>query len=362
MSIGILGAGQLGRMLALAGHPLGFEFKSLAPDPDAPADAVSDLIVADYEDQAALDRFARGLDVVTSEFENVPVATVRRLAERTRVAPPAAALETAQDRLAEKRFFRELGVGTAPFEPVDSLVDLERALEALGTPAVLKTRRWGYDGKGQRRLDDTGDVAGAWDALGGRPLVLEGFVDFDRELSVLATRGTDGDVRVYPVIENEHDHGILRVSIAPAPGLDAALQRRAEEIARRALERLDYVGTLAIELFQRDGELLANEMAPRVHNSGHWTIEGATTSQFENHIRAIAGLPLGATEVHGHVAMVNLIGTTPPLDALLRIHGAAVHLYQKQPRPGRKLGHVTLREDSENALRDRIETLRRSMH
>jgi 5-(carboxyamino)imidazole ribonucleotide synthase len=271
------------------------------------------------------------------------------------VYPPPAALEAAQDRLVEKRFFRGLGVPTPPFEPVESLDRLLRAVEKVGLPAVLKTRRLGYDGKGQRVLRRADDLLPAWEALGGVPLILEGFVPYERELSVIAARSRRGEIRVYPLAENHHGEGILRISIAPAPGLEPTLARRAEEYAAAALERLDYVGVLAIELFQAGGRLLVNEMAPRVHNSGHWTIEGAATSQFENHLRAVSGFPLGETNVLGHAAMVNLIGTLPAIDSLLAVPGARVHLYGKAPAPGRKLGHINFRCDTEENLRALIE-------
>ncbi len=358
MRVGILGAGQLARMIALAGHPLGFRFRHLSPEHAPPARPLSEPVVGPYDDRDALDRFARGLDVATYEFENVPVDAARHLEQHVPVLPPPAALEVAQDRLAEKRFFRALGIGTAPFEPVDSEADLRAAAARVGLPAILKTRRWGYDGKGQVRIATDADIAAAWQTLGERPLILEGFVDFRRELSILAARGRDGACAFYPLVENHHEGGILRLSIAPASGLDAALQEEAERIARAALERLDYVGMLAIELFQHGPHLLANEMAPRVHNSGHWSIEGAATSQFENHLRAILGLPLGSTRVFGRVAMLNLIGSVPPLPRLLEVPECAVHLYGKDPRPGRKLGHITLRAADDAALHDRIRLCR----
>jgi 5-(carboxyamino)imidazole ribonucleotide synthase len=339
--IGILGGGQLARMIALAGHPLGLTFRVLEPASGPSAAAVAEHVQGDWTDPAALDRFADGLDVVTYEFENVPVTAAARLAERLPVLPRPRALEVAQDRLVEKQFFRQRGIDTAPFLPVDDADALRRAAAELGLPAVLKTRREGYDGKGQLVLREEAELEDAWLRLGGRALILEAFVPFRRELSVLAVRDHGGEVRVWPITENVHRDGILRTSRAPAPGVDAGLRGTAERYARTVLEGLDYVGVLAIELFDAGGSLLANEMAPRVHNSGHWTIEGAVTSQFENHARAVAGLPLGSTEPLGHAVMVNLIGELPPSDAALRIEGAHLHLYGKEPRPGRKLGHVT---------------------
>jgi 5-(carboxyamino)imidazole ribonucleotide synthase len=353
MLIGILGAGQLGRMLALAGYPLGMRFRFFDPGPGSPAGMLAEQIVAGYDDRAALERFAGSLDLVTYEFENVPVTTARFLDHLVPVYPPPAALEAAQDRLAEKQFFQRLGIPTPRFAAVDSYASLEAAVAKLGLPAVLKTRRMGYDGKGQAVLRATRDVAGAWDALGGQPLILEGFVDFARELSVLAVRGRDGHVLCYPLVQNEHRNGILYRSTAPAPDLPSEMQALAETYAARALEALGYVGLLAIELFEVNGALLVNEMAPRVHNSGHWTIEGAATSQFENHLRAVAGLPLGATAARGHAAMLNLIGTLPETAPLLALPECHLHLYGKAPRPGRKLGHVTVRAESA-AARDEL--------
>ncbi len=359
MKIGILGGGQLGRMLALAGYPLGLRFRALDPAPDAPAGALAELVVADYGNQEALKRFAADVDVMTYEFENIPVESVRLLAERLLIYPPAQALEVAQDRLTEKSFFQSLSILTPRFARVDSKADLERAVEQIGLPAVLKTRRLGYDGKGQFVLGESSDTARAWEALGGVPLILEEFIAFERELSILAVRGRSGATAFYPLTENHHRDGILRLSLAPAPGLSAELQAMAERYATKILEALSYVGVLAIELFQYQGELLANEMAPRVHNSGHWTIEGAETSQFENHLRAILGWPLGATDSLGHCAMLNLIGETPKLEAVLKVPGAHLHLYGKSPRAGRKLGHITLCEPERESLEAKLAQLQK---
>ncbi|HEX7125218.1 MAG TPA: 5-(carboxyamino)imidazole ribonucleotide synthase [Thermodesulfobacteriota bacterium] len=356
MRIGILGGGQLGRMLALAGYPLGLRFRVLDPAPEAPAGDVAPHEAAPYADEAALSRFAEGLDVVTYEFENVPVAAARALARRLPVRPAPDVLEAAQDRLVEKRTFEALGIPIPPFAPVDSRADLDAALARIGLPAVLKARRGGYDGKGQAVLRDGADVEAAWRALGGSPLLLEGFVPFERELSVLAARGLDGDVRVYPLVENVHRGGVLRRSLAPAPSGER-WQAEAERYARAVLARFDYVGVLAIELFEASGRLLANEMAPRVHNSGHWTIEGAETSQFEQHVRAVAGLPLGAARPRGHAAMLNLVGGHPDPAALLRVEGLHLHLYRKAPRPGRKIGHVTLVEADAGRLAARLASI-----
>ena len=356
MLVGILGGGQLGRMLALAGYPLALRFRVLDPAPDAPAGDVAPQLAAPYEDAEALARFSAGLDVATYEFENVPVAAVRAVAARVPVHPNPDVLEAARDRLGEKRLFEALGIPTPAFAPVDSRPDLEDALARVGTPAVLKTRRGGYDGKGQAVVRGAPDVERAWHALAGAPLVLERFVTFDREVSVLAVRGRDGDVKVYPVVENVHRGGILRLSRAPAAGA-ASLEAQAGEHARRVLERFGYVGVLAIEFFDEGGRLLANEMAPRVHNSGHWTIEGSQTSQFENHLRAVVGLPLGSTAPRGHAAVLNLIGGLPDPAALLAVPEARLHLYGKAPRPGRKVGHVTVVADDRATVDARLAAL-----
>ncbi len=358
MRLGILGGGQLGRMMALAGYPLGVSTRLLDPkDPRSSAE-VAALHAEPYDDTAALARFADGLDAVTFEFENVEAVALDYLEDHLPVRPTRRALETSQDRLIEKTFFRDRGIDTAPFAPVGSLAELRAAAEDVGLPAVLKTRRFGYDGKGQVVIRSRDELDSAWSTLGGSPLILEGFVAFDRELSILAVRGVDGDERFYPVVENHHESGILRVSYAPAPGLTAALQEAAEAYARQVLESLGYVGVLAIELFQVGDHLLANEMAPRVHNSGHWSIEGAETSQFENHVRAVLGLPLGSTSMRGHAAMVNLIGALPATEDVLRHRGVHLHLYGKAPRPGRKVAHMTVRADEAAVVRAAVEELR----
>ncbi|MEO5576388.1 MAG: 5-(carboxyamino)imidazole ribonucleotide synthase [Gaiellaceae bacterium] len=330
MLLGVIGGGQLGRMLALAGIPLGLSFRFLDPSPDAPADEVGELLVGAYDDSELLDRLADGAAAVTYEFENVPVAA----AERVGALPPAAALEASQDRLVEKQLFRRLGIPTARIDD-----------EVETFPAILKTRRLGYDGKGHQLVETRpGSDPGQ---------VLEERVPFDRELSLIAVRGTDGDTRFWPLVENVHEDGILRTSRAPA--LEAP-QAEAEEYGARLLDELRYVGVLALELFEVDGHLLANEFAPRVHNTGHWTIEGSATSQFENHLRAILGLPLGSTESRPSV-LLNLIGSAPSAQDVLGIADAHLHLYGKEPRPGRKLGHVTLVDptpERERELRDLV--------
>jgi 5-(carboxyamino)imidazole ribonucleotide synthase len=357
VTIGILGGGQLGYMLALAGYPLDFHFRFLDPSPQAPVGRIASRVTAEYTDFEALEKFAHGLALVTYEFENVPVEAVRFLQKTVPVYPPPQALEAAQDRLTEKLLFRKLAIPTTEFAQVNSANDLESAVRKLGLPCVLKTRRLGYDGKGQWTLRTGEDVVRAKKDLPSAPLILEKFVEFARELSILAVRARGGETVFYPLVENHHRHGILRLSLAPAPHLSASLQREAEAAARGVLESLDYVGVLAIELFECGGHLLANEMAPRVHNSGHWTIEGAVTSQFENHLRAVSGLPLGDTGTLGFSAMLNLIGELPDSDELLSIPGAHLHLYGKTPRPGRKVGHVTLRANSYEELQRRLRHL-----
>jgi len=348
--VGVLGAGQLGRMLALAGYPLGLRFVFFDEATSTPAGQLAEQRIARWDDTQALDAFAAEVDVVTYEFENVPFATAERLAAHVTVFPAPRALATAGDRLAEKTLFRDLDIGTAPFAAVATRAELDRAVESIGLPAVLKTRTQGYDGKGQRVLRQAADLEPAFAALGGRPLLLEGFVPFSRELSILSVRSATGETAFWPLVENVHRDGILRLSTAPAFDAAPSLVDEAAGIAGRVLEALGYVGVLAIELFQHEGRLLANEMAPRVHNSGHWTIEGARTSQFENHLRAGLGLPLGATDATGLSAMVNLIAQTPDPAAILEIPGAHLHLYGKVARPGRKLGHVTVVEPDRPAL------------
>jgi 5-(carboxyamino)imidazole ribonucleotide synthase len=362
VTIGILGGGQLGYMLALAGYPLGLHFRFLDPSPEAPVGRIAQRVTADYTDEAALEKFASGLELVTYEFENVPVAAARFLAERVPVYPPPAALEAAQDRLAEKSLFRKLGIATTEFAPVSNAAELDAAVKTIGLPAVLKTCRMGYDGKGQWILRTAEDVAKAKSELPAVPLILERFVPFTRELSVLAVRSRTGESAIYPLVENHHRSGILRLSLAPAPRLEPDIQRAAERAANRILESLKYAGVLAIEFFEHQGELLANEMAPRVHNSGHWTIEGAVTSQFENHLRAVLGLPLGSTGPAGHCAMLNLIGDLPDSAEVLAVPDAHLHLYGKSPRPGRKLGHVTLRAASPERLALRLSELPAFFH
>ena len=358
-TVGILGGGQLARMMALAGAPLGLRFLVLDTVADACAGQFAPMVVGDYTDPAALAEFASRIDVATFDFENVPAESAQWLTERVPVFPNPRALATAQDRLAEKTLFREQGIPVPPFAAIDTLQQLREAVEEIGTPCILKTRRLGYDGKGQFRLKTPADIEAAWDALGPQAervgLILEGFVAFQRELSVVAVRGRDGEFRAWPLTENWHVDGVLSASLAPAP-VDDALRDTALAHARKLAEALDYVGVFALELFCRDGELLANEMAPRVHNSGHWTIEGSETSQFQNHLRAVLGMPLGDTRMVGHACMLNWLGEMPEAAPVLREVGGHWHDYGKSPREGRKVGHTTLRAESPQEL---AEALRR---
>jgi len=362
--LGILGGGQLARMLALAAAPLGVKTLVVDSAPDACAAQVAPLLAADWTDYAALESFARQVDVVTFDFENVPAETAHWLAERVAVFPAPRALAVAQDRLAEKTLFRECGLDTPAFMAVDTRADLDRALATVGAPAILKTRRLGYDGKGQFRLRTLADADAAWAALGAQAaahgLILEAFVPFERELSVVAVRGRDGDFRTWPLTQNWHTDGVLSLSLAPAPAVDG-LQQRATELARTLAERLAYVGVFALELFVKDGQLLGNEMAPRVHNSGHWTIEGALTSQFENHVRAVLGLPLGDTSARGLSAMFNWIGELPDAAPVLQAVDGHWHDYGKQPRPGRKVGHATVCAVDAKSMAERLAGVARAL-
>ena len=345
--LGILGGGQLARMLALAAADLGVRAHIFAPEPDSPAyEVAARHTIGAYEDEAALAAFADAVDVVTYEFENVPAATAAFLAARTPLHPGARALAVTQDRLSEKRFVSELGLAVAPFRQVDSLGELEQAVAALGRPSVLKTRRFGYDGKGQVKITADTDLTQAWEEIGHFPAILEGFVSFAREVSVVAARGTDGSFAAFDVCENEHRDHILALTRVPAR-IGAAASIAAIDAARRIGEALAYVGVFAVEFFiveDAAGEqVVVNEIAPRVHNSGHWTSEGAQTSQFHQHVRAVCGFPLGAATRRGAVTMENLIGDrVHDWRAILAEPNAYLHLYGKrEARPGRKMGHVT---------------------
>jgi len=357
-TVGILGGGQLARMMALAGAPLGLRFLVLDTVADACAGQFAPMVVGDYTDQSALAQFASQVDVATFDFENVPAQSAQWLTDRVSVFPGPPALATAQDRLAEKTLFRELGIPVPPFAAIGTLAELQAAVQGIGTPCILKTRRLGYDGKGQFRIKTPADVDAAWAALGAQAghvgLILEGFVAFQRELSVVAVRGRDGEFRAWPLTENWHVDGVLSASLAPAQ-VENTLRDSALGYAQALAEALDYVGVFALELFCRDGELLANEMAPRVHNSGHWTIEGSETSQFQNHLRAVLGLPLGSTRMIGTACMLNWLGQMPDAGAVLAEAGGHWHDYGKQPRAGRKVGHATLRADSRKELAEALQ-------
>jgi 5-(carboxyamino)imidazole ribonucleotide synthase len=346
-TIGILGGGQLGRMLAMAAARLGLRCQVFSPDPDSPAfDVVLNATCAEYADVEALELFANDVDVITYEFENIPSAAAMILAARRTVLPDRKILETTQDRLAEKDFVKRLGIGTADYADVSSAADLRNALQRIGLPAVLKTRRFGYDGKGQAIIRQGDDPDRIWDELGAKSTILEAFIPFEREISVIAARTADGRVECFDVTENEHRDHILKISRAPA-AIPDEVAKEALSIAETIAGSLNYVGVLAVEMFVlKDAagpRVLVNEIAPRVHNSGHWTLDGASISQFEQHIRAIAGWPLGRPVRHGPVTMTNLIGEEiNSYGRWLTVPGATVHLYGKGPaRPGRKMGHVT---------------------
>jgi len=354
MRVGILGGGQLARMLALAGYPLGLEFIVLDPSAEAGATGLGEHLHGRYDDQVLLAQLAERADVVTYEFENVPAEVAHFLSTHTQVYPAANALAVAQDRSVEKNFFHQLEIPTARFAPVADFEDLREAVKETGYPAILKSRRMGYDGKGQVVLNADDGLRAAWESVQGVPSIVEGFVPFQREVSIIAARCPHGDEAFYPLSENLHSGGILRVSECRR---DDALQGQAEDYAGRLLEALDYVGVIALELFDVNGRLLANEFAPRIHNSGHWTIEGAETSQFENHLRAILDLPLGSTDARGCAGMVNFIGGLAPSKDVLAIDHAHLHLYDKAPRKGRKVAHATVRSDDAEAFSDALQAL-----
>jgi len=344
MRVGIIGAGQLGQMLGLAAQRLGITCRFLDPAEKPPAADAGEVLRRPFDDADALAALAADCDVITYEFENVPVEALLTIAGRVPVLPPPEALRSAQDRLAEKRLFDELQIPLPRYRAVDSLDDLRAAVDTIGLPLVLKTRRLGYDGKGQYLVKTREDIDAAWRELGGAALIAEEWLDFDYEVSAIGVRSAGGEFVMYPLTHNEHVGGILRRSRAP---VDApALEEKARAYLRALLDRLDYVGVLALELFVSADRLLANEFAPRVHNSGHWTIEGAATSQFENHLRAITNLPLGPTACRGHAGMLNLIGDIPPAARRLTTPGCRLHDYGKSPREGRKLGHITVVADS----------------
>lgn len=351
MKIGVIGGGQLGRMLALAGTPLGQQFAFLDPAPDACAQALGEHIRADYSDQDHLRQLAEEVDLVTFEFESVPAETVAFLSQFVPVYPNAESLRIARDRWFEKSMFQDLGIPTPDFSDIQSQADLDTTVKRIGLPAVMKTRTLGYDGKGQKVLRQPDDVAGAFAELGSVPCILEGFVPFTGEVSLIAVRARDGETRFYPLVHNNHENGILKLSIASTAH---PLQAQAESYVGKVLDKLDYVGVMAFEFFEVDGGLKANEIAPRVHNSGHWTIEGSECSQFENHLRAIAGLPLGSTATLGEAAMLNFIGEVPEASKVTAIEQCHLHHYGKAFKAGRKVGHATLRCADMTTLKGRI--------
>jgi 5-(carboxyamino)imidazole ribonucleotide synthase len=350
--VGIVGAGQLARMLALAAYPLGIQCLLLDREPGSSGAQVAPLLEGAFDDIAALERLASLVDVLTFDIENVPGELLERLAGRVAVHPSARALSAAQDRLTEKRLFQTLGVPTVDFLAIEDAADLAIAPGRLGWPIVLKSRRLGYDGRGQRIARNSDELAAGWAALGSVPAIAEAWVAFERELSLIGVRGAQGETVFYPLAENAHRDGILRRTLAPY--LHAELQHTAEAWLNALFDELDYRGVLTVEFFMAGDDLLANEMAPRVHNSGHWTIEGAATSQFENHLRAVLGWPLGDPSPRGHSAMINLLGNLPPLGDLLRRPGVHVHHYGKMPRAKRKIGHCTLLDTDRRRLLDRV--------
>lgn len=339
-TIAIFGGGQLGLMLANAARPLGIRSVFLEDAPNCPAALAGEVMTnADY------DKFANACDTFTLEFENTPLSSAQGIESHAKLYPPSQALFIAQDRLNEKNLFNELGITTVPFLAVNSQDELNAACEKLGLPLVLKTTRGGYDGKGQFVVRTQDDIKTAWvelgDATKSAPLIAEGFINFSREVSLIAVRAQDGDIRYYPLVENTHHNGILAKTVAPAPSAEH-LNEQAQSSIKKLLEHLNYVGVMTLELFVTDSGLIANEIAPRVHNSGHWSIEGAVCSQFENHMRAVTGLPLGSTDIIKPSVMLNVIGKYPNLQDVLAIDGVHFHHYHKDERDGRKIGHITV--------------------
>jgi 5-(carboxyamino)imidazole ribonucleotide synthase len=371
MTVGIVGAGQLGRMLALAGYPLGLDFLFLDPSKEAPAGHLAPLLHGAFTDQKLLEQLASQCEVLTFDWENISVDALRALGSRVkgargartsrtaRICPPIPALAAAQDRVSEKKLFEQLDIPTTRWRAVNSRSQLERAVREIGLPGVLKTRRMGYDGKGQAVVRTMEDVARAWETLGSVALLYEEWIPFDCEVSIIGARSRSGATAIYPLNGNVHSQGILRLTRAPFG--PPRWHRLAATYLERVLSHFRYAGILTIEFFVRNGKLIANEMAPRVHNSGHWTIEGAVTSQFENHLRAILDLPLGSTRPVGYSAMINLIGSVPPREELLGREGLHLHDYGKQPREGRKVGHCTFVEPTpgkrDSRARDLLSTL-----
>ena len=358
--LGILGGGQLAKMLAASAAELGVRARAWDPSPDAVASFSAALVTAPWDDADAADRFSDGLTAATYEFENVPAVAAARVASRAPLFPQPRALKVSSDRAREKSHFESIGIPVGAWTSISSEGDVRAAESSFAFPAILKTRAGGYDGKGQRHARRAHELGDAWRDLGCVPAVLETLVPFTRELSVIVARDRQGHSRTWAVCENAHAGGILRTTIAPAD-ISADTARASAGYACALADSLDYVGVLALELFEVDGSLLANEFAPRVHNTGHWTIEAAHTSQFENHVRAVLGLPLGSTSLRSHAGMINIIGTAPTLDRLAGLDGAAVRVYGKAPRPGRKLGHVTVTGDTVDDVRARIDRVRATL-
>jgi 5-(carboxyamino)imidazole ribonucleotide synthase len=358
MRIGIIGAGQLGQMLGYAARDLDVECRFVDPSATPPAADCGEVIQKPFDDADALAELAATCDVVTYEFENVPVQALHKIEGKVPVYPPAAALRHAQDRLDEKRLFDQLDIPLPGYRTIDSREDIMTAVDQLGLPLVIKTRRLGYDGKGQFIIRERNDIDDAWKALGGNSLIAEQWVNFDYEVSAIGARNVDGDIVIYPLSRNVHEDGILRTSRSPVDAPELA--DRAETYVRRLLGHLDYVGVLALELFVCDNDLMANEFAPRVHNSGHWTIEGAATSQFENHLRAIMNMPLGSAASVGHAGMINLIGDIP--DSVRSLERGVLHDYGKAPRPGRKLGHITVTTETAASRDALVDIISRSVN
>jgi len=358
MKVGVLGAGQLGRMLAIAGYPLNHQFGFSGNSNDEPSSLLGHMFAK--EDNADnIESLAAFADVITYESENTDVDALREINKNVAVYPGEKSLYTTQHRGREKTMFNKLGIPCAPYKIINSLPELESAVATIGLPAILKTTTEGYDGKGQFFIKDPQQIPQAWESMNGVEAILEGFVDFKRELSLIAVRGIDNDHKYYPLVENTHHDGILRLTIAPAQSIDPNVQKLAEKYMQDLLDEMNHVGVLTIELFETEDGLVANEMAPRVHNSGHWSIEGANTSQFENHVRAITNMPLGdTTPTHSFSAMVNIIGKTGPTDTALSMPNAHLHLYDKSEREGRKLGHINITANSQQELDSSIEKLK----
>lgn len=348
MKLGVIGGGQLGRMMALAATPLEVRFTFLDPSEDACAGDTGQLVLAAYNDAEGIKQLISQVDRVTFEFESVPAETVSLIASNLPVYPSAESLAITRDRWTEKNLFKSLSIETAPVARIDNQKQLEEAAKQFGLPAIVKTRTLGYDGKGQKLLKQPSDLKDTFAQLGEVPLIFEGFIEFDAEVSCIAARSVSGETRIYPLVENQHIQGMLYRS---EPLASHPLQQKAKEYAKRIMDHLDYVGVLTIEFFVKGDQLIANEIAPRVHNSGHWTIEGSRCSQFENHVRAISDMPLGDTSLTGHCSMYNLIGNKPDTIKLLSLPGCHVHLYRKAPRPGRKIGHVTLTATTADQLK-----------